>query len=333
MFLTVSLVKFSTIYSPEFVSSNLKWNLLREKETMSFFDKLVVWSLPLIPKPVVGYFSRHYIAGPKLDDAIAVVKELNAHHAMATMDLLGEESMNKEEAEAAVVEYLHILRAIDEYQLDANLSVKPTQMGLNIDQEYCYQNIRRIVQEAKKFNNFVRIDMEDHTATTATIEMYLKLKQEFGNHVGTVIQAYLRRTSADINLLLKEKPNLRLCKGIYVEAREIAYKDMAIINENYKYNLEKLLSNRCYTGIATHDEKLVWQALMLIEKYGLKKDEYEFQMLLGVDEQLRKIIIDAGHRLRVYVPYGEQWYPYSTRRLKENPRMAGYVFKRIFGLS
>jgi len=288
--------------------------------------------LPLIPKPVVGYFSKTYIAGPTLAHAVATVKNLNAQGMMATMDLLGEESMKKEEAEAAVQEYLNIIRTQKEEKLDANLSVKPTQMGLFIDQDFCYQNIRRIVAAAAENDNFVRIDMEDHRATSITIEMYLKLKEEFGDHVGTVIQAYLRRTSEDINQLLKHQPNLRLCKGIYVEKREIAYKDMAIINENYKFNLEKLLSNHCYTGIATHDEKLVWHALSLIEKYGLKREEYEFQMLLGVDEQLRKIIVDAGHRLRVYVPYGQEWYPYSTRRLKENPKMAGYVFKRIFHL-
>ena len=205
-------------------------------------------------------------------------------------------------------------------------------MGLFIDKEYCFQNVEKIVREAKKYNNFVRIDMEDHTATSDTIEFYLRLKEKYGKHVGTVIQAYLRRTSADINGLLEHKANLRLCKGIYVEPRAIAYKDMSIINENYKFNLKKLLSNDCYVGIATHDEKLVWYALSLIEEQQLKYEKYEFQMLLGVDEELRKIIIDGGHRLRVYVPYGKDWYPYSVRRLKENPKMAGYVFRNIFGL-
>ena len=166
--------------------------------------------------------------------------------------------------------------------------------------------------------------------TTNTIEIYLRLKEEFEDHVGTVIQAYLRRTSNDINHLIKQKANLRLCKGIYVEPRDIAYKDMTIINNNYNFNLEKLLAAGCYVGIATHDEKLVWHALSIIEKYGLNPGQYEFQMLLGVDEKLRQIIIDAGHRLRVYVPYGREWYAYSTRRLKENPKMAGYVLKEIF---
>ena len=299
---------------------------------MGFFDKLVVMGIPFVPKPIVGYFSKNYIAGAKLDDAVATVKELNAKGMMATMDLLGEESMSKAEAEKAVAEYLRIIKAIDTHKLNCNVSIKPTQMGLLIDKEYCYNNIRTIVAEAAKYNNFVRIDMEDHTTTSNTIFMYLRLKEEFGDHVGTVIQAYLRRTSDDINKLLEHKANLRFCKGIYVEDREIAYKEMPIINENYKFNLEKLLSNNCYTGIATHDEILIWQAMALIEKLKLKPEEYEFQMLLGVDEQLRKIIVDSGHRLRVYVPYGKEWYAYSTRRLKENPKMARYVLKSIFGL-
>ncbi|RLD13894.1 proline dehydrogenase [candidate division KSB1 bacterium] len=299
---------------------------------MGFFDKLVVWSIPFVPKPIVGFFSKKYIAGSKLEDAVRKVQELNKQGMMATLDLLGEESQSKEKAEEAVAEYFKMLEIIDEYKLDSNISIKPTQMGLFIDKEYCFQNVEKIVREAKKYNNFVRIDMEDHTATSDTIEFYLRLKEKYGKHVGTVIQAYLRRTSADINGLLEHKANLRLCKGIYVEPRAIAYKDMSIINENYKFNLKKLLSNDCYVGIATHDEKLVWYALSLIEEQQLKHEKYEFQMLLGVDEELRKIIIDGGHRLRVYVPYGKDWYPYSVRRLKENPKMAGYVFRNIFGL-
>jgi len=299
---------------------------------MSLFDKLVVWSIPLIPKSIVGYFSKNYIAGPELADAVRKAKELNALGIMTTMDLLGEESKTNEEAEEAVAEYMRILKTIDNEKLNANLSVKPTQMGLLIDKEFCFQNIRKIVAEATRRNNFVRIDMEDHSTTSNTFSMYLRLKEEFSDHVGTVIQAYLRRTSADINNLIENNANLRFCKGIYVEKRSIAYKQMPIINENYKFNLKKLLHNKCYTGIATHDEILVWYAMSLIERYKLKPDEYEFQMLLGVDEELRQIILDSGHRLRVYVPYGKEWYPYSTRRLKENPKMAGYVVKHIFGL-
>jgi len=299
---------------------------------MSLFDKLIVWGIPFVPKPIVGYFSKSYISGPDLQDAVRKVKELNAKGMMATMDLLGEEISRKEQATEAAEEYKRMLKTIHEEQLDSNVSVKPTHMGLSLDAEFCYQSIRGIIEVAKSYNNFVRIDMEDRHTTTQTIDMFLRLKKEFKGHVGTVIQAYLRRTSADINRLIEEKANLRFCKGIYVEPRQDAYKDMPIVNENYKFNLEKLLANKCYVGIATHDEILVWHALSVIEKLKLKKEEYEFQMLLGVDEELRDIIVASGHRLRVYVPYGKDWYAYSTRRLKENPRMARMVLKKLFGL-
>jgi len=299
---------------------------------MGLLDKMVVWSIPFIPKPIVGYFSKPYIAGSKLEDALSKVRELNAKGMMATMDLLGEESKDKAEAEEAVREYKNILKAIDEQKLDSNISIKPTQFGMLIDTEFCYKNIEQLVLEAKKYNNFVRIDMEDRHVTSDTLDIYYRLKEKYEGYVGVVIQAYLRRTSDDVNKLAENKANVRLCKGIYVEPRKDAYKDMDIINDSYRFNLKKLLSAKCYTGIATHDEKLVWHALSVIEELGLKKNEYEFQMLLGVDEELRQIIVDSGQRLRVYIPFGKNWYAYSTRRLKENPKMAGYVFKSIFGI-
>lgn len=299
---------------------------------MKWFDQLIVWGLPLVPKPIVKFFSKIYIAGSTLEEGVAKVKELNAKGIMATMDLLGEFSTDEKICLQAADSYIEMLRTIDREKLDSNVSLKPTHMGLMISKDFCYQNIRRVVQEAQKLGNFVRIDMEDHTTTDTTIEIYLKLKEEFGGqHVGTVIQAYLRRTIDDINHLIEHKANLRLCKGIYVEPKKVAFKDMAIINESFKYNLDKLLSNGCYTGIATHDEKLIYHALTVIDRLKLKRENYEFQMLLGVQEELRDILVKAGHRLRVYVPFGKDWYGYSTRRLKENPRMAGYVFKRILG--
>ncbi|MBN2425069.1 MAG: proline dehydrogenase family protein [Calditrichaceae bacterium] len=299
---------------------------------MSLLDKLVVMGLPFVPKPVVGFFSKRYIAGPNLEDAVRVVKQLNSEGIMATLDLLGEEVKDKKISIEATEEYKRMLKVISKEKLDSNVSVKPTHMGLNLDAEFCYENIKSIIETAKSYNNFVRIDMEDHTTTDATINMYLKLKNDYEGYVGTALQAYMRRTSDDVNQLSKYNANLRLCKGIYNEPREIAYKDMEIINANYKHSLEKLLRNKCYVGIATHDEILVWHALKVIEDLMLNREQYEFQMLLGVDEQLRTIIVDAGHRLRVYVPYGKDWYGYSTRRLKENPRMAGMIFKKIFHL-
>jgi len=298
---------------------------------MSLFNKLIIVTLPLVPKFLVYIFAKKYIAGPDLEDAVKLITEFNSKGICATIDLLGEEIKNREEALQVVASYREVLATIVAHKLDSNISIKPTHLGLKIDKEFCYQNIRDLVLEAKKNNNFVRIDMEDHTCTSDTIDVYLRLHKDFQN-VGVVIQSYLRRTIDDLNLLIRHKSNLRLCKGIYAETREIAYKDPEIINYNFVYSLEKLLASGCYVGIATHDEKIVWQALSLIDKLKLKKDEYEFQMLLGVDEQLRNIIVSAGHRLRVYVPFGKKWYVYSVRRLKENPNIARNVIKNIFGL-
>lgn len=296
---------------------------------MNWLNSLIAKTLPFVPKPIVGFFSRHYIAGEKLEDAIRLVKDLNANGMCATIDVLGEEVNSKDDSLKAVEMYKEVLKAIDREKLDANISVKPTHMGLNLDKEFCYNNIKSLIEEAKKINNFVRIDMEDATTTDATIDMYLKLHEEFQN-VGTVFQAYLRRLIDDVNRVIPYKANLRLCKGIYNEKRIIAYKDKAIINYNYEYVLEKLLTSECYVGIATHDEKLVWGGLKVIDKLQLKRDQYEFQMLLGVDPELRRIIVSSGHRLRVYVPFGTEWFAYSTRRLKENPAMAGHIMKNIF---
>jgi len=300
---------------------------------MSLIDKLVVWGLPAVPKSLVGYFSKDYIAGSTMQEALDVIAGLNGQGAMATMDLLGEEVTRPEQSEKAADTYIKMLEEIDRLKLDANISIKPTHMGLALNADFGEQTIRRIIKRAADLNNFVRIDMEDHTVTSATIDLYLKFKQEFPGHVGTVIQAYLRRTNDDIARLMEHKANLRLCKGIYVEPREVAFKNMPIINESYKYNLERLLRcPGCYVGIATHDENLVWYAMRLIHDLKIPREKYEFQMLLGVDPQLRQIILNSGHRLRVYVPYGEDWYAYSVRRLKENPRMAGMVFKKVVGL-
>lgn len=301
---------------------------------MSWFNKIIAHTLPYVPRQIVGYFSKHYIAGEKMEDAIRLVKELNSQGMCATIDVLGEEVTLKEQSLEARKMYQNVMEAIHREKLDANISVKPTHMGLKIDKEFCYQNIRTLVAQAKKMNNFVRIDMEDATCTDDTLDIYLRLKKDFDN-VGTVIQAYLRRTITDINKLIPHTPNLRYCKGIYSESREIAYKEKAIINRNFEYGLEKLLKSKSFTGIATHDEEIVWYGLKLIDQLQLKKDAYEFQMLLGVDNELRRILVDAGHRLRVYVPFGKEWFAYSVRRLKENPAIAGHVtrgfFDRILG--
>jgi proline dehydrogenase len=296
---------------------------------MILFNKLLAWTLPLVPKFIVGIFSKKYIAGPTLNDAIEKIREFNSKGIMATVDILGEETNNKEDALKVVDEYLQVFEAIESHQLDSNVSIKATHLGLKIDKEFCYHNIKTIVKEAQKYDNFVRIDMEDHTCTTETLQIFLRLKENF-NNVGVVIQSYLRRTIDDVNTLLDKKANLRLCKGIYIEPRLVAYKDPSIVRENFKYCLEKLIRSGCYVGIATHDEKLICHALSQIDKFNLKKEEYEFQMLLGVTDELRNILVAAGHRMRIYVPFGKQWYAYSMRRLKENPNIARSIIKNIF---
>lgn len=300
---------------------------------MNWFDKLVVWTVPFVPRFLVRRVADRYIAGTGMDDAVSTVRDLNKQGCSATLDVLGEHITKKEEAEAAVQEYVNALDRIDQEKLDSNISVKLTMLGLQLDVDFCLENVLRLVTRAKELNNFVRIDMEDSSCTTDTLKIYSELRKDFDN-VGFVIQAYMRRSLQDIRqqMTAHSKINVRVCKGIYIEPREIAYKDKDIVNMNFNWLIEDLLGNGNYTGIATHDEKLVWNAFRLIDRLNLSNDNFEFQMLLGVDEQLRRLILKEGFKLRVYVPYGKRWYEYSVRRLKENPKIAGYVFKNLFGL-
>ncbi|HSK77795.1 MAG TPA: proline dehydrogenase family protein [Thermoanaerobaculia bacterium] len=295
---------------------------------MSAFNRLLVSTMPLVPKAIVGRVASRYVAGETLDDAVAAVRSLNTQGAMATLDVLGEEVKEREKALAAVEEYVRVFDAIDKDKLDANVSIKLTLLGLKIDEGFCRDNVDRIAQVAHKYGNFVRIDMEDHTTTDATLRIYHELQPRYGN-LGVVFQAYMRRTLADIDNLPEKGASVRLCKGIYVEPRKVAWKGFDTVRANYVMALEKLLARGIYTGIATHDEYLACAAAALVDKYGLNRDQYEFQMLLGVDEELRRILIASGHRLRVYVPYGRDWYPYSMRRLRENPEVARHVLRAM----
>ncbi len=297
---------------------------------MSLLNKTIAHTLPAVPKPIIGFFAKPYIAGERLDDAVTMVKRLMTEGCSATIDVLGEEVTKKEHALDAVEIYKQVLQRIHTEKLDANISVKLTHMGLKLGKEFCFKNIYTLVETARMYHNFVRIDMEDHTATSDTLDIYRQLRKSFDN-VGTVLQAYLRRTISDINQLIPIRPNLRICKGIYLEPHHIAYQDREIIRLNFAYALEKMLLNNCYVGIATHDERVVWEALRLIDKYNIPKERYEFQMLLGVEVHLRKLLIREGHRLRVYVPFGLEWKAYSTRRLKENPHIVGYVIRNLTG--
>jgi proline dehydrogenase len=298
---------------------------------MSLFDRLVKIGLPLVPKFIVGTVAKRYVAGERLSDAVRVIRELNAEGCMATVDVLGEEVHDSSRATAAVEHYRHLLDEIHEQQLDANISVKPTMLGLKIDEELFCDNITSIVERAAELDNFVRIDMEDSSCTEPTVRVYETVVARRAN-VGTVLQSYMRRTTADVNRLLPLTPNIRICKGIYREPREIAWQDPDTVRSNFVYNMEKLMDGGAYVGIATHDPKLVLAGMQAVDSRDLEPRQYEFQMLLGVDPELRKIILDGGHRLRVYVPFGADWYPYSTRRLRENPTVARHVVRAMFGI-
>ena len=291
---------------------------------MKAFNYMLSRILPIVPRAVVRRVSRRYIAGDDLQAAVDVVRRLNADGCMATLDVLGESASQSSLVAGAVDEYLGALRVIDDAKLDANISVKPTQLGLKLHFDLCLDSMRDLVRAAGRVGNFVRIDMEDSSCTTPTLDLYCRLRGEGLKNVGVVLQAYLRRSLKDLRSL-PEGTSVRLCKGIYIEPRDIAYRDRGIVQRNFVNLIDEAFDRGYQVGIATHDESIVWEAMRLIDRRGLKKTAYEFQMLLGVDEQLRGIIRREGHRLRVYVPYGANWYAYSLRRLKENPQIAGYV--------
>ena len=296
---------------------------------MTLINDAIVSVVKIMPKPVVGIFSKKYIAGERLEDALSLVKQLNSRGIYATLDVLGESIKNKEEAAEAKNKCLIVLDAIVKNNLNANLSIKPTQMGLSIDEDFAYEQVYQLVERAKKINNFVRIDMEDSPYTDKTIRLFQKLKEHFDN-VGLALQAYLKRTYDDAVILNKINTNYRICKGIYIEPASIAYKDKQKIRDNYLETLQVILKSGNYVGIATHDEFLINEAYRIIKELNIPKDKFEFQMLLGVKEDLRDKINADGYKIRIYVPFGEDWYAYSLRRLKENPQIAGYIFKNIF---
>jgi proline dehydrogenase len=298
---------------------------------MSILNTFVVKSLPFIPKPIVGTVARRYIAGETLADAMNTVRLLNSGNAMATIDVLGEDILTQDQATESKYQSIEVLNAIAKHSLDSNLSVKLTSLGLKMEKQFCIGNVDEIVMTAKRQNNFVRIDMEDHTCTDDTLEIYRIMRSRHDN-VGIVIQSYLLRSESDIRALAAEKANVRLCKGIYNEPPDIAIKDRAGIQQNYLTLLRILFEAGCYVGIATHDDVLIDGAKKMIGEMKLLKHQYEFQMLLGVRDEKRKQLIADGHRLRVYVPFGLDWYGYSVRRLKENPQMAGHIVKAMFGI-
>ncbi len=299
---------------------------------MHLLNKLVVVSLPLVPRPLVRFFAGRYIAGETIQHAIQTVRQLNAEGVCATIDVLGEDVFTKEETIDSRDQSIEVLHTIAREKLDANLSIKLTSLGLKIDTGLCAENVRGILKVAGGYGIFVRIDMEDSTCTEDTLKTFRAVRQEFPN-CGVVVQAYLFRTEADVRELATSKTNFRLCKGIYKERKEIAFQSREDVQKNYVKLLEMMVRGGCYVGIATHDSVLVDAAQRVISESGLKRDQYEFQMLLGVRPELRKRLVREGHKVRLYVPFGEHWYGYSTRRFKENPEIAGYVFKALFKLN
>ena len=298
---------------------------------LALLDRAIVRMLPAVPKPVVRRLSDRYIAGPELDDAIAVVRELNAAGKLATLDVLGEEVASREEAIAIRGEYEQAMAAIEREGLDANVSVKLTALGLEVDPALCEESVRDLVRAAAQNGRFVRIDMEDSSTTEATLGLYRKLRTEGHENVGIVLQAMLRRTLDDVLDLVALAPNVRVCKGIYVEPADLAYQGDEAIRFAFVETMAGLWEGGAKVAVATHDEWLVAEALRLIEERGLGRERYEFQMLLGVREELADELVRGGHTLRVYVPYGRQWYEYSLRRLQENPKIARYVARDTLG--
>ncbi|HET7806937.1 MAG TPA: proline dehydrogenase family protein, partial [Gaiellaceae bacterium] len=292
---------------------------------MGLVDSAIVRFLPAVPKPVVRRISGRYIAGEELDDALIVVRRLNDSGRLATIDVLGEEITSPEEARTIAVAYRESLDAFERGKLDSNVSVKPTALGLKLGYDLCKENLEGVVAHAGKLGNFVRIDMEDASTTDDTLRLYRELRGAGHDNVGVVLQARLKRTLQDIRDLADLRPNVRLCKGIYLEPPEIAYRDFDSVRASFVQALEELLEAGCYVGIATHDEWLVEQGQRLTSARGLGREDYEFQMLLGVRSSLGDELVRGGHRLRIYTPYGRHWYAYSVRRLQENPKLAGYI--------
>ena len=297
---------------------------------MNLVNQLIVFVIQLLPKRLVKRFAMRYIAGERLDDAIRVMKFLNLKSIMGTLDVLGENVLMKEESLLATQVGEEVLHSINENHLKANLSIKLTQFGLKIDEEFCYSNVRSLLGIARRYNDFVRIDMEDSSATSATLKLYERLRSEGYENVGVVIQANMRRSEGDIRRLIPMKANVRLCKGAYMEPEAIAFKSREEIQLNYLKLLKMLFDAKCYVGIATHDDFLVSGAYRYIQEMNLQKADYEFQMLYGVKIKLRDQMVADGHRLRIYVPFGQHWYAYSIRRFKENPQIARYVINALF---
>jgi proline dehydrogenase len=298
-------------------------------------NKIIAEILPYMPQKLIWIFSKRYIAGQTIEDGLKVCRDLNAQGIEVTVDLLGEFITTIEQAEENKKKYIDIIERFTSEGIVGNFSLKPTMFGLLIDKAVCFANVEAVVQKAAEKKSFIRIDMEDSQCVDNELEMYRKLQQKYPAFVGLVVQAYLRRTKNDLanmsNIQVNGIPlNFRLCKGIYVESKQVAYKEPAEIREHYLDDLKFMFEHKMYVGIATHDKYLVDRAISLIKELKIESSKYEFQMLYGVTPELRSSIVNQGYKMRVYVPFGKDWFGYSTRRLKENPKMASHILKALF---
>jgi proline dehydrogenase len=298
-------------------------------------NKIIANTLPYLPKKLIWIFSSRYIAGETIEDGLKACRELNAQGIEVTVDLLGEFITTVEQAEENKNKYLEIIERFTSEGIIGNFSLKPTMFGLLIDKNICFANVEAVVKKAVEKKSFIRIDMEDSQCVENELEMYTKLQQKNPASVGLVVQAYLRRTKNDLinlsSIHVNGNPlNFRLCKGIYIEPKHIAYKEFAEVREHYLDDLRFMFDNKMYAAIATHDKYLVDQAIEIIKEKKVDPSKYEFQMLYGVTPELRNSIVKQGYKMRVYVPFGKDWFGYSTRRLKENPKIASHIIKALF---
>ena len=280
-----------------------------------------------------GFFKKlttRFVAGETIDEVIPFIRELNSENATASFDHLNESVGSEAEAEQEVQEYLNILAKIDEQKIRSNVSIKLTQFGLGIDPELAYHNARRVVVEAERRGNFVRVDMEDSAVTQVTIDIFKRLRAEFGlNTVGIVLQSYLYRTLKDAQELVKLPARIRICKGAYNEPAEVAFPEKKDVDANYIKVMQLLLSSGVYHGIATHDPKMIDATIDFAKREGIGKEKFEFQMLYGVRRDLQRQLARDGFNVRIYVPYGKHWYPYFMRRLAERPANIWFVLKNL----
>ena len=295
----------------------------------NMFNKLITFLVPFLPKIFVRLFSNKYIAGINQDEALKIIKRLNDKNLLATIDILGEHTKSINEANLITNEYVSLYKKIKSKNLNCNISIKPSHIGADISEDLFLKNLEKIHSHSISCDNFLRIDMEDSSFTNLTINAFNQ-RYKIKNNIGIVIQAYLKRSHNDI-IKLKEKTNIRLCKGIYNESKQVAIKNPIEINKNYIVLLKTAIKQGLFVGIATHDPKLIDDIIEYIEDENINNTQFEFQFLYGVPlgNMLHKIK-NKNFNIRIYTPFGKNWYEYSIRRLKENPNISGYIIKNIF---